>query len=308
MDNITIVTAFFDIGRENWKNWNRNNVQYLNNFKFWARIKNKMIIYTEPKFEKEILNIRKSYGLENRTNLIVINDVYSCDNEIYLKINKAMNSNIFRSFRKYPKNPETWNDKYNYITYLKSFFVIDAIKKILTTEFVAWMDFGFGYNGKGDYPYGEEFNFLWQYNFKNKMYLFLIDKIGIDKPIFDIVKNMDTYIAGNAVIGPKNLWPIYHTLCRQAVISLTDCGLADDDQTIALMAYRSNPNIFELYKISSWWGWLKELGGKHLTIKKYNKKKHKEYKKASILAFKEKKYKQSLILYIKYIMMKIQGK
>ena len=308
MDNITIVTAFFDIGREDWQKWTRNNHQYINNFKFWARIKNKMVIYTETKFKKEILDIRKLYGLENRTTLIVIDDIYSCDKNIYTKIKDVMSSNIFKSFRKHPQNPESWNAKYNYITYLKSFFVTNAIENNLVTDFAAWIDFGFAYNGKGAYPYSEEFNFIWQYNFKNKMYLFLIDEIGINKPIFDIIKNMDTYIAGNAVIGPKSLWPIYHKLCRRAVISLTDCGFADDDQTIALMAYKSNPNIFELYKISSWWGWLKELGGNHLTIRHYKKKKHKEYKKASILAYKEKQYKQALIFYLKYIMEKIKGK
>lgn len=308
MNDITIITAFFDIGREAWKNWNRNNEQYINNFKFWARIKNKMVIYTESKFKKEILNIRKAYDLENKTTLIIIDDIFSCDKEIYLRINKVMSSNIFKSFRKYPQNPESWNDKYNYVTYLKSFFVVNAIEKNLVTDFAAWIDFGFGYNGKGDYPYSEEFDFLWQYKFKNKIYLFLIDEIGINKPIFDIVKNMDTFIAGNAVIAPKYLWPTYHKLCRNAVISLTDCGFADDDQTIALMAYRSNPDIFELRKIPSWWGWLKELGGNHLTIRTHYKKKHKEYKKASILAFKEKNYKKSFILYIKYILEKIQGK
>ena len=40
MSDITIVTAYFDIGRGNWNNSERGNNKYINYFKFWARIKN----------------------------------------------------------------------------------------------------------------------------------------------------------------------------------------------------------------------------------------------------------------------------
>lgn len=49
MNEISIVTAFFDIGRKNWKGFERDNSTYANYFKFWARVKNHIVVYTEPK-------------------------------------------------------------------------------------------------------------------------------------------------------------------------------------------------------------------------------------------------------------------
>lgn len=39
MSELTIVTAYFDIGRNKWKGFERGNNKYINYFKFWARIK-----------------------------------------------------------------------------------------------------------------------------------------------------------------------------------------------------------------------------------------------------------------------------
>lgn len=308
MKDITIVTAFFDIGRENWNKLNRSSNKYIENFKFWARIKNKMIIYTQNKYKDEILKIRKDYGLEKQTEIITIEDIFLCDKEIYNKIKIAMNNKLFNIYRKYPNNPESWNPKYNYLTYLKSYFVLQAVKQNRIKDFAAWIDFGFNNNGEGDYPNKEEFSFLWKYDFKEKIYIFIIDDIGIDRPIFKIVEDMSSYVAGNAIIAPKNLWEQYHTLCRRAIISLTDCGFADDDQTISLMAYRSKPEIFQIEKIPNWWSWLKIFGGEHLTIKPIlPQKKYKQEKKYSKLYYEKKEYLLALKCYYKYILLKIKN-
>ena len=45
MNGITIVSAFFDCGRGNLDYQTRKNEKYIEYFKFWARIKNPLIIY-----------------------------------------------------------------------------------------------------------------------------------------------------------------------------------------------------------------------------------------------------------------------
>ena len=67
MSEITLVTAYFDIGRGLWKKQERDNNKYIEYFRFWARIKNRLIIYTTEEFREEIYEIRKSFGLEDRT-------------------------------------------------------------------------------------------------------------------------------------------------------------------------------------------------------------------------------------------------
>ena len=53
---ITIISAFFDINRKDWYGFNRSRTEYLQYFKFWARIKNKLVIFTDYNIEIEILN------------------------------------------------------------------------------------------------------------------------------------------------------------------------------------------------------------------------------------------------------------
>ena len=83
MSEISIVTAFFDIGRKNWKGFERDNSTYANYFKFWARVKNHLIVYTEPKMAEQVKKIRADYGLLDKTTVIVIEDVRKLDEPIY---------------------------------------------------------------------------------------------------------------------------------------------------------------------------------------------------------------------------------
>ena len=94
MSEITIVTAFFDIGRANWQTSKRSTNKYINYFKFWARIKNKIIIYTSPQFINEIKQIRRTFGLENKTIIIGVDNFIDFDKNLYLLIKKTMNNDI----------------------------------------------------------------------------------------------------------------------------------------------------------------------------------------------------------------------
>ena len=46
MSDIAIVTAFFDIGRGKWPKFSRSRDQYLEYFRFWARVRNRVVVYT----------------------------------------------------------------------------------------------------------------------------------------------------------------------------------------------------------------------------------------------------------------------
>ena len=61
MSDITIVTAYFDIGRNNWKGYERNNNKYIQYFKFWAKIRNNIIVYTNKDLVEKIYEIRNNY-------------------------------------------------------------------------------------------------------------------------------------------------------------------------------------------------------------------------------------------------------
>ena len=63
--DITIVTAFFDIGRgeikkEESKNLKRSPEIYFSYFNFLAELDNDMIIFTEEKYKEKIQKMRKN--------------------------------------------------------------------------------------------------------------------------------------------------------------------------------------------------------------------------------------------------------
>ena len=77
--SITLVSAFFDIGREKYNFLPRSKEKYVNDFKRWARIQNDLIFYCDNKVIGDtVMEIRKSFGREKNTTVIV-NDIFEVD-------------------------------------------------------------------------------------------------------------------------------------------------------------------------------------------------------------------------------------
>jgi len=259
---ITIVTAFFRINRSNWQGFERTDEQYFEHFKVWAKVKNKIIVYVETDEMKDrILSFRKGLSLDDRTVVHVVPNCLDIEPQLYCSLKAVADNSIQRDYRLLRKNPEVWNAMYNYVMLLKAWCVCDALHRGDAAGMVAWLDFG--YNHGGD-PIDKEsdFSFEWSYDFPEKINLFTIQDLD-NRPIFDIVLSMDTYIMGGVIIGPDQLWDEFWDLIKQSVFELTSCGLADDDQNVLLMAYRKKPEIFALHK-SYWSVQMKQFGGEHL--------------------------------------------
>lgn len=265
MKEITIVTAFFNINRSEWDKFSRTSEQYVEYFSHWAKMKNKLIVYVESEdLAKEVLKIRKEFGLEDKTIVNIVSNYLEIDTELYNSIKNVCTNKIQQEFRLLPKNPESWNYDYNYIMLLKMWCVKDAVEKGQAEGMVAWVDFGYNHGGNR-IDSSSDFNFLWKYDFADKINLFSIQDLD-DRPIFDIVRSMDVYIMGTIIVGIDYLWGEFWDLMKRAMMSLNYSGLCDDDQTILLMAYRMKPEIFEIYK-SGWMLQIKQFGGEHLIEK-----------------------------------------
>lgn len=263
MSKITIVTGFFKINRESWQGFERTDEQYFEHFKVWAKLKNKLIVYVENEsLAQSIIQFRASLGLEDMTVVNIINNCLELEPQLYSDLVTSTEHHIQQLFRLRPQNPEVWNPTYNYIMLLKSWCVCDAIKRNQADGMVAWIDFGYNHGG---YPIAKssDFSFEWKYEFPNKVNLFTIQDID-NRPIFEIVMSMDTYIMGGFIVAPASLWPTFWGIMKSSVSALVDCGLSDDDQNIMLMAYRKRPEICQLHK-SMWSSQLKLFGGDHLS-------------------------------------------
>lgn len=263
LKNITIITAFFDIGRDDFTAIPRSNETYMNNFKFWARIKNNLVIYTDKKSANEILSIRNQFGLAAKTKIILIDNIDRIEPDILNRMCEVSNDEYFINFR-YITNATSNIAKYSYLMLLKSWFMADAVKRELASGMVAWIDFGFNHGGEL-YTNPEEFAFEWKYNFTDKIHLFYYKELD-NKPIFEIVRRLNDSIMGCLIVLPSSLCSTLWNLNRQAMITLNKVGLSDDDQLILLMSYRENPELFEINE-SEWFLPLKTFGGKSLNIR-----------------------------------------
>ena len=268
MKEITIVTAFFDIGRKDFKEIPRTNEKYLEHFKFWARMKNNLIIYSDSVMGPKALEIRKSFGLEDKTKLVIIDDISSIDNELYENMKKIDNEPNFLSFR-YNSNATENSSLYNYVMLLKSWCIKDAVDSGVQ-GLLAWLDFG--YNHGGDvFTDPMDFDFEWKYDFKDKITFFAL-KEDDGEPIFKKVESLDPVIMGAPFIVHSKYANELWELEKAMMYELLDMGFTDDDQLINLMMVRKKPELFDVL-ISDWFMPLKEYGGSHLKYKSLPKPK-----------------------------------
>ena len=91
-----IITAFWDVGRGKDCKIPRTNERYYNEFAAWAKIRNRMIIYTDAKSQQTIMKVREEYGLLDRTTIFVIEDIFSIENEIYRKMKQIEENSFFK--------------------------------------------------------------------------------------------------------------------------------------------------------------------------------------------------------------------
>lgn len=291
---ITIITAYFDIGRGSMKNFERTTNDYFDYFTKWAKLKNSLVVFVEnEKMKKEVLDFRKSIGLLSRTTVVIIEDIISLAPETYKNIEKAINNEILLKYRLRPQSPDSNSSLYNYVMVLKAWCVAYAVEKLKVKGQLAWIDFGFNHGGTV-FSLNSNFNVKWEYDFGEKITLFNLQPLD-NRPIFDIIFSMDTYIMGSIIIVPSYLASIFWEMAQYCTKILSEVGISDDDQIIWLMSNRINPSIFNIKMVSGWHRALKEYGCSNLILQG----REKESKVKVIL--RKIKYKYEKVNYIKRI-------
>lgn len=261
---LTIVTGFFDCGRGKHQEQARSNQKYLDFFRKWARIQNKLIVYTTKEFEKEIGFIRREFGREEQTHIIIIDKLDSVEPEILKEMKKVEADVIFQKWR--ARDYDVSNLAfYNYIMLMKYWMLRDAISRFPEIETVVWLDFGWNHGGKV-FPHEKEFDFLWEYDFdKRKVHLFA--KKRPDNELgFLKLQVMTDGIMGSPVICSRNTADKLYMYVKEAMWSLLSLDAMDDDQMLLTMSYKRHPELFYVHD-SDWFLPMKEYGGGHLTVR-----------------------------------------
>lgn len=252
MNNITIVSAFFDIGRGEWspdKNLpaylQRTTQTYLDRFSHLAKLENPMVIFTSKDLVDDIKFLRQ----DRPTDILTI-DFKNSFQVLREEITKVQTNAEFQS-KINPmqvRNPEYWSADYVLVNLLKSSFVNRALQmNLITNDLIAWLDFGYcrdenTLNGVKEWTY--PFN-------KEKIHFFNIKDWQEGTFIQDVIANNDVHITGPCIVAGKEMWPTLEHLMHHNTNELLKNTLIDDDQTLLLMSYLQKPELFELHPVSS---------------------------------------------------------
>ena len=249
MKPIRIVTAFFDIGRAHFDGYERDNETYFAYYRFWARIRNEMLVYCAPEHADLVLSIRAEFGLADRTGVVTVADPFAIEPDLYRRMQRAAEDPGFQTFRYY-RAPEN-GAPYSYVTMLKAWCLSNAAARIPEDCVLTWVDFGINHCGV-KYARSEDFDFLWEFSFAEKITAFchenpapvsLIDTLQFMTPVFD----------GSIVIMPKTLCSTYWQAIRSAMESLIALGCVDDDQMLLLIVCKAHPELFDIRIENGWY-------------------------------------------------------
>lgn len=254
MSNVTLTTAFYDIGRGKWNSYKRTVDDYMEYFaNTVSKIPANLVIYCEESNKDRIASIRPA---GNNTRIITVpfeeTEMYRT---YHKKINDVMTSESFRNNIVHHDIPEMIYPNYNIVNFNKISFVMDSIKEFDTLVY-GWIDFGFGH-GKVDIS--NNISFCEKVTEGDKVYMGCL-RIPFDEMLYHPWSyfSNEVFITGSAFMGTKKSLTEFKMLFDEVLSTSLNLGMVDDDQTIYNMIYLKNKNMFKL-KRGKWFNQFEKI-------------------------------------------------
>ena len=251
--NVTLVTAIYDIGRDKWPNYTMSYNTYL----WWMRnllfLDTNLVIYTEKKFEEQILNHRKQVDPNLEKTKLIIQELNEIDGYklYYEPLKNLMESDEFKN-KIHFQVPEMTEPLYNVIMFSKMLYILDSYQKnYFDSDLYVWMDAG---GIRNDNP---KKNIKWPdlnkiNNLDNTKTTFFShhNVIRFENHEQHALSQM-RFIQGTAFFVPKNN---VEQLCndfKDVVFDVISKSYIGSDEKIFDITYLKNPNLYSLIK-SDW--------------------------------------------------------
>lgn len=258
-----IVTGFWDVGRGKNCPIPRSNERYFQEFEQWARIRNKLIVFIDADKTEKVKEIRRKYGLEDRTTIIPIDDIYSIESHVYKQLMQIEKEEDFT----YKLIPDAMSNRaaFDYAWFMIYWCIAEAGKICSENEMIAWFDFGFNHMNHC-YTNMEEFDFEWECTQTNMDKIHLYSMMDISQvSIWDCLQfQFDTIMSPFQLIPAKLAGKMWETM-KTSMNALLMMGIIDDDQMLLLIACKNFPELYEVHISEMWYLALKENGAEHLT-------------------------------------------
>jgi FkbM family methyltransferase len=250
--NPVIVTALYDIGRDNWDVYNISYNTYLNWLKNTLSINAKIVIYTEEKFYDYIYKARKQQDPDFENTIIIVNKIE--DLECYKKYNdritSLMISDDFIKKVHHPDVPEMKKPLYNIIMFNKLYFLKNTKdNNFFDSDLLIWADAGglrddiFNYKGEV-WPSIEKINSL---NTDKPIFFSHSDNFDIEDREFYAMSQIRN-IQGTSFFVPTNK---IDDLLKEFNKTIRDClenKYIGSDEKIFDITYCKNKDAYHLIK------------------------------------------------------------
>ncbi len=265
-NEVGLVTAFFEIGRENFPVYSRLNEEYFDYFKMWCGLNNKLIVFCDKKNSDRISKIRKKRGVKKEKLLIIeIDNIYEIEADIYMKMRTVEEDNSYKDYRLYSVACSNMAS-YDYVMLLKYFFLYQASLTDFFNdiETIAWIDFGFNH-GNAYYLNMDEFNFTWRWKTEKPITFFALykpDRISI----LDSLQFQKDCIQGCIVGLEKKYASILWKWVKEMMCVLLALDAIDDDQQLLLMVYKSHCELINIIECG-WFQAIELTSGRKFTTK-----------------------------------------
>lgn len=253
MSEFVVVTAFFDIGRENWQRYKRPLNDYLNNFRNLLSLKVNMVIFTEDKFCPFVNSIRSI--LTSVNTCIIPTQIEDLFMYKYLKkIIEIQNSPSYFLGHPNTNAPEICQPLYNVVTCSKMDLVNKAtqLEECKNYSYFFWLDSGYTHNTMDLSKLN--WNPTRVFEHKDKMSVVALQSLDVvrEDPREFFLQYEDVLIGG-FFGGYKEVINKIHKLYYELVEEMLEIGIKDDDQFYNTILAKRHPELFKIF-IDNWYG------------------------------------------------------
>ena len=264
MSNTEFVTAFYDIGRESWKEFSRCTDVYIQRFHNMAnRLDNCFVVYTSSELVSKIQR-----GLEKNNVKIIQKDFKRDFSERIERVTEIQNSEAFsKNISRYSEVvgydikqqfPEYHKPLYTALMLSKLDFIQDAIvNNYVTKPYTGWIDFGYIAEDK-DFWGKTSYHADWE---DNKIRL--LQRVRFNQSTVNVKKRMLTNtspLSGGAYVAKKRAFSEFLNLWNNQLDFYLSRDIVDDDQGFLLACLVKKPELFECINTCGEWRFLLSTG------------------------------------------------
>jgi hypothetical protein len=249
--DILFITAYKDINRKTWNNYNRTNDEYFKCFlALIEKIEYTLIVYVEDDILQNLITLTSN--IIDKPNIIFKNlkHVDTFFNKYVNEDKQIMSSDIYQN--KIPNdrkiNPEHIYSEYNFINHSKINFVRHSKQLYPNYLFYSWIDFGY-IRDEISIPKNINVSTL-----PEKIIYHCINIPNLNERIDanTMLRVNDIYLTGSSYIIHNSLVEKFEELYELKIKEWQSKYITDDDQNLVLQLYYDNPDLFYLIQNYKW--------------------------------------------------------